>query len=61
MIIRLKAKIKIRFLTDLFKQGLRLVDFKAKNKDLCPIFEDFCPRKRRKRVTAYTPFLRNTL
>ena len=45
LIIRLKAKIKIRFLTDLFKQGLRLVDFNAKNKDLCQIFEDFCPRK----------------
>ncbi len=34
---------------------------RAKNKDLCPIFEDFCPRKWRKRVAAYTPLLRNAL
>jgi hypothetical protein len=29
-------------LTIVVKQGLGLVDFNAKNKDLCPIFEDYC-------------------
>jgi hypothetical protein len=61
LIIRLKAKIKIRLLTICVKEWLGLVDFNAKNKDLCPIFGDFCARKWRERVAAYTQILRNAL